>query len=82
MTKEEALAQSLKLVQEQLQAIEVERLALRNAFKLLVRRLGMAHEVRVDLLMLASVLQSSDAVQPRQAIECLAGELQLLGERS
>lgn len=81
MTNEEALAQALKEVHKQLQTMEAERLALRNAFKLLLRRLGAAQEVRADLLMLASVLKSPDAEAPRAALECLAGELLALGGR-
>lgn len=79
MNKDEALAQALKAVQTQLQALDAERLALRNAFKLLLRRLDMAQAVRADLLMLASVLESPDAEAPRQAIEGLAAELLALG---
>lgn len=81
MTKEEALAQALAEVHKQLQLMEAERLALRNAFKLLLKRLGAAQEVRADLLMLASVLKSPDAEAPRAALEALADELLALGGR-
>lgn len=79
MTKEEALAQALKEIHDQLLTMDAERLALRNALKLLLRRLGLQDELRADLLMLSSVLQTPDAERPRKALECFAAELQMLG---
>jgi len=81
MTKEEALAQALKEIHDQLLTMDAERLALRNAIKLLLRRLGLQDDVRADLLMLASVLKTPDATRPRAALECFAAELLGLGGR-
>lgn len=81
MTKEEAMAQAFTEIHDQLLKMDAERLALRNALKLLLRRLGLQVELRADLLMLASVLQTPDAERPRKALECFAAELQMLGGR-
>lgn len=80
-TQEQALALALQEIHDLAQVCEAERLAMRNALKLLVRRLGLQADMNADLLMLASVLKTPDAAGPRHALEGLAAELLALGGR-